>query len=116
MFSSGILSDDARDIELEIERKCLVLGIDVANAHQVQRFAHDLLQNIDTLRNAASSGDRVADSKVELYGLSVLMHKTYSESLGAGYLAQFDELAKQQKAWAIVARAIWRELEERNPE
>lgn len=114
MFSDEILRQDGRDIELEIERKCIILGLDVTNKIQLQQFAENLLQNIDELRKAAVGGDRLATMKVELYGLAMLMHKTNSELLGAGYLTQFEDLSRHQTAWAAVAAALWRELEVRN--
>jgi hypothetical protein len=44
------------------------------------------------------------------------MHRTNAELMGPGYLTQFDSLSKQQTVWAVIAQAIWRELEVRNPE
>ncbi|MDD2685598.1 MAG: hypothetical protein PHY62_05530 [Gallionella sp.] len=113
MFTKGFLRHDIEELALEVERHCLVLGLDCADQSQIRRFAHDLLQNIDTLREAAAKGDMNSRTKVELYGLVVLLHKANAEELGPNYLNQFSELAKMQPAWAAVAKAIWNELDSR---
>lgn len=114
MFSKDILAADEDGLELVIERKCIALGLDVNDSTHVQLFAQDLLLNLDSLRQKAIEGDRSSCIKVEIYGLSVLMHRTNIQLLGPGYLAQIDELSKQERVWSVIAVAIWRELESRN--
>jgi len=45
--------------------------------------------------------------------LSMLMHRTNTELLGSGYLAQLAELSKQERVWSVIAVAIWHELDAR---
>lgn len=114
MFSNDILFRDERDIELQIERKCLALGLDLTNEYAVQQFARNLLQQIDSLRKLASEGDMQSRIKIEIYGLALLMHRTNSETFGSGYLSKFKSLSQDQSAWASIAQAIWKELDVRN--
>jgi hypothetical protein len=111
VFTNNFLLKDQREIELEMERKCLALGLDYADGNAVNRLARELLHNIDALRKAASEGDMKARIKVELYGLAMLMHMTNRETFGPGYLIQFKSLAKSESAWSAIAQAIWNELE-----
>ena len=113
MFSKGILAADEDGLELVIERKCIALGLDVSDSTRVQLFARDVLLNLDVLRQRAIEGDRSSCIKVEIYGLSMLMHRTNIQLLGPGYLTQIGELSKQERVWSVIALAIWRELENR---
>lgn len=114
MFDKEILAADEDGLELVIERKCIALGLDVNDPTRVQLFAQDLLRNLDELRQKAIAGDRSATLRVEIYGLSMLMHRTNTELLGPGYLTQIVELSKQERVWSLIAVAIWRELAVRN--
>lgn len=114
MFDKEILAADEDGLELVIERKCIALGLNVDDPTSVRLFVQDLLSNLDELRQKAIDGDRSATLKVEIYGLSMLMHRTNTELLGPGYLTQIVELSKQERVWSLIAVAIWRELEVRN--
>lgn len=114
MLSKEILAADEDGLEHVLERKCIALGLNVDDETRVYLFAQDLLANLDALRELAGAGDRTARIKIEIYGLSVLMHRTNTQLFGTGYLAQFTTLAKQERTWSIITLAIWRELENRN--
>ncbi len=114
MFSKEILYSSEAGLEHEIERKCIALGLNVEDENRVTLFVKDLLANLDAIRAEANEGHRIPRLKLEIYGLSVLMHRTNNEVFGKGYLSQFDVVAKQERTWAIIARAIWRELENRH--
>ena len=116
MFGSDIMLHDGDELELQIERTCIALGLDFHDEYQVRMFARDVLQNIDRLRKAAREGDMQARIKVELYGLAMLMHKTNSATFGANYMNQFAKVTEHQSAWAAIAQALWSELESRNPD
>ena len=116
MFGSDIMLHDGDELELQIERTCIALGLDFHDEYQVRMFARDVLQNIDRLRKGAREGDMQARIKVELYGLAMLMHKTNSATFGSGYLSQFAKVTANQSAWAAIAQALWNELEARNPD
>jgi len=116
MFGSDILLQDENELELQIERTCIAMGLDFHDDYQVRVFARDVLQSVDRLRKAAREGDMQARIKVELYGLAMLMHKTNASTFGSGYLRQFAKVTEHQSAWAAIAQALWNELEARNPD
>ncbi|MFA6121830.1 MAG: hypothetical protein WCT35_07455 [Sideroxydans sp.] len=116
MFGNDLMLHEGNELELQIERTCIALGLDFHDEYQVRMFARDVLQNIDRLRKAAREGDMEARIKVELYGLAMLMHKTNSATFGSNYLNQFAKVTEHQSAWAAIAQALWRELEARNPD
>ncbi len=116
MFGNDLMLHEGDELELQIERTCIALGLDFHDDYHVRTFARDVLQNIDRLRKAACEGDMQARIKVELYGLAMLMHKTNSATFGSGYLNQFAKVTEHQSAWAAIAQALWNELEARNPD
>ncbi len=115
MFGNDLMLHEGNELELQIERTCLALGLDCHDDYQVRMFARDVLQNIDRLRKAAREGDMEARIKVELYGLAMLMHKTNSATFGTNYMNQLAKVTAHRSAWAAVAQALWNELESRNP-
>jgi hypothetical protein len=50
---------------------------------------------------------------MELYSLAMLMHKALLEVYGPDYISRFEDLSVQNVAWTALARAFWRELENR---
>jgi hypothetical protein len=114
MFGDDISFRIERELELEIERKCIILNLDYRNDVAVQSFAHDVLGHLDRYGKAAADGDMQARIKIELYGMAVLMHKSNAANFGAGYMTQLDALSVRESAWVSIARAIWNELERRN--
>lgn len=115
MFSNSFLLQDEHEIEVEIERKCLALGLDCTDEYAVGLLARELLHHIETLRKAAHDGDMHARIKVELYGLAMLMHMTNRQTFGPGYMIQLKSLSKSESAWAAIASAIWNELDRSAP-
>jgi len=114
MFTKGFLQHDLRELEMEMERRCLVLNLDSADEYQVQVFARDLLQNMDKLKESATHGEVNARTKMELYSLAMLMHKSLLEIYGPDYVSLYADLSVQNVAWAALAKALWRELESRS--
>jgi len=114
MHSNDFLLKDARGLEVEIERHCVGLGLDCADEVQVHQFAREMLQNMEQLKEAASKGDQTARAKVELFGLTMLLHEANSKAFGPEYITNIDALAKQESAWVAIAKAMWSELENRN--
>jgi hypothetical protein len=114
MFGDDISFRIERELELEIERKCLILNLDFNDDVAVHAFAHDVLSNLDRYGKAAADGDMQARIKIELYGMAVLMHKSNAANFGAGYMTQLDALSERESAWVMIARAIWNELERRS--
>ncbi len=116
MFTDGFLQQDMDDMVLEIERRCVALQLDYSDEVQVQLFVQDMFQNIDLHKHNAASGDVRARNRVEIYGLSMLMHDANQVRFGLNYLSKIDELSKLEGAWTILAKAMWRELESRGIE
>ncbi|MFH2135950.1 MAG: hypothetical protein ABII81_12390 [Pseudomonadota bacterium] len=114
MFGDDIVFKVEHELELEIERKCLILQLDCGNDVAVQTFAHDVLSHLDRYGKAAANGDMQARIKIELYGMAVLMHKSNAANFGPDYMTQLDALSARESAWVKIARAIWNELERRN--
>jgi len=114
MFGGDIVFQIERELELEIERKCLILQLDCSNDVAVHHFVHDVLSHLDQYGKAAAEGDMQARIKIELYGMAVLMHKSNTANFGPDYMTQLDALAVRESAWVRIARAIWNELEKRS--
>jgi len=105
-------SAETRDIELEIERRGVILGIDWSNVAQVRQLAREALdRSPEELKRAAGSPpDYQSLAKVELYGLAALMLKTMEESAGNGVESHGGV------AWKAFAKALWAEAELRKGE
>lgn len=116
MLSNELLLKDAAELELEIERHCVGLGLDRSDKSQIRLFVHNLLQNLTSIKKAANHGDREARAKMELYGMTMLLHEMNAQTLGPEYLMSIDALKEQEPAWVVIAKAIWDELKSRDPE
>jgi len=114
MPSNDFLLKDAQGLELEIERHCAGLALDCKDATQVRQFVHEMLQNMEQLKQAASNSDRTARAKVELYGMVLMLHDVNSKVFGPDYVTNMDALAEQESSWAVLAKAMWSELKTRN--
>ncbi|MBL8441381.1 MAG: hypothetical protein JNK96_09175, partial [Betaproteobacteria bacterium] len=103
---SGFENYDASThaIELEIERKGIILGIDWSNDAQVRALAREALQHAaQSARQVASSDipDPRLMAKVDLFGLAGVMLRTLQESADEGFLSHGGP------AWKAFARALW---------
>lgn len=116
MFGNDLMLHEGNELELQIARTGLALGLDCHDNYQVRMFARKVLQNINGLHKAAREGDMDARIKVDPYGLAVLIHKTNTTTAGSGYLNLFPKVTENQSAWATIAQALWSELEARNPD
>jgi len=101
--------EEAKEIELEIERKGIVLGIDWANDVQVRALAKEALdQSAAEIKLSASSPiDRKFMAKVDLFGLAGVMLKTMEECAGVGFECHGGP------AWKAFGKALWAEVEQR---
>ncbi len=94
---------EAVDIEREIERKGVVLGVDWNNPLQVRELARDAL----TARlNAGDYGGQLSPeerARIDLYGLAQLMLTVMRESA--------DENLQMHggAVWKLLGRALWQE-------
>jgi hypothetical protein len=116
MPSNEFLLKDAQGLELEIERHCAGLGLNCSDDVQVRQFVHEMLQNMEQLKEAASKGDHTARAKVELFGMVMLMHEANIKAYGPEYMTNIKALVKRESAWVTIANAMWGEMERRKPE
>jgi hypothetical protein len=116
MHSNDFLLKDTLELELEIERHCIGLGLDTKDEVQIRQFVHEMLQNMEQLKLAASNHETTARAKVELYSMTMMLHRANLKAYGADYMANLAVLEKHEPAWAALAKAMWSELESRNPD
>ncbi len=114
MASFENYAQDTKDIELEIERKGVALGIDWTNEDTVRALAREALDFAGAAdKNKqldAAHLDYTRLAKLELFGLAGLMLRTMQESASA---AGFESHGGD--AWKAFARALWAEKKLRQP-
>jgi hypothetical protein len=100
---------EVTEIEREIERKGIVLGIDWADDVQVRALAREALDHSGEEVQAASHGhvDYKQMAKVSLFGLAALMLRTMEESAGVGIESHGGY------AWKAFGKALWDEVNSR---
>ncbi|MGE5470134.1 MAG: hypothetical protein ACM3X0_04990 [Bacteroidota bacterium] len=100
---------NASEIEQEIERKGIVLGIDWHDEFQVRSLAREALDHVgaNLKLDAGSPVDHRLLAKLELFGLAAIMLRTMEESAEQGFESHGGE------AWKAFARALWAEAESR---
>jgi hypothetical protein len=100
-----------KDIELEIQRKGIALGIDWHDQWQVRALAKEALDHLaaDVKLAARSPTDHSLMAKVELFGLVGLMLRAMEETAGLGFESHGG------KIWKTFARALWAEKQLREP-
>ncbi len=101
--------EDAQEIELEIERKGIALGIDWNDEAQVRALAREALDYSpdDTHLKASAPLDHTLLAKIDLFGLAGLMLRTMEESAGVGIESHGGV------AWKAFAKALWAEVASR---
>lgn len=102
-------AENAREIELEIERKGVVLGIDWSNDAQVRGLAREALDPKTKEIKISSSGplDYKLMAKLDLFGLAAIMLRTMQESADVGVESHGGV------AWKAFAKALWAEADYR---
>ena len=100
---------ETSEIELEIERKGIILGINWQDEVQVRALAHEALCHLaDDMKIAMSNPiDRNMLAKVELFGLAALMLRTMQESAGVGIESHGGV------AWKAFGKALFAEAQSR---
>ena len=99
---------EAQEIEREIIRKGLVLGIDWEDEAQVRSLAREALACKDLGGSPdCAPGDARSLAKVELFGLAQLMLTVMRQSADEGMHTHGGT------AWKALARALWQEEEAR---
>ncbi|KAF0167160.1 MAG: hypothetical protein FD157_322 [Rhodocyclaceae bacterium] len=95
-------SRKARQLEREIERKGVILGIDWDDAVQVRELARQAL-DCKLGEGNCEPKDALARSRIELFGLAQLMLTVMKNS------ANDNILTHGGTAWKAFARALWAE-------
>lgn len=97
--------ENLREIEQEIVRKGVALGIDWTNQTQLRLLADEALAHHAeaalSTANGDSSSSYQARAKTELFGLAALMLRTMERCALEG------SLAHGGPAWKAFARALW---------
>lgn len=97
--------EETAQIEREIERKGVILGIDWNNTVQVQQFARQAF-HCRTGQADCDVDDPLQRARVELFALAQLMLEVMTKSAENGMQAHGGAV------WKTFARALWREKEE----
>jgi hypothetical protein len=98
-------TENAKEIELQIERKGVVLGIDWNNDAQVRSLAREALDHSakDLKISASAPVDYQLLAKLDLFGLAAMMLRTMEESASVGFESHGGV------AWKAFAKALWAE-------
>lgn len=98
---------DTQDIEREIERRGVALGIDWNNVEQVRALAREAIEHVpsDMQRAMTRPIDYQQLAKIELFGLAALMLRTMQESASIGFESHGGVI------WKTFARALWAEAQ-----
>lgn len=102
-------AEDTSEIETEIVRKGIALGIDWEDPVAVRALAHEAIDHLDHAVDtmATTPGDYQLMAKVDLFGLAGLMLKTMQKSAEQGFESHGGP------AWKAFAQALWAEKESR---
>ena len=97
-------SREAQDIEREIVRRGLVLGVDWNDEAQVRILAREAL-NCTRMPDSpeCQADDPRTRAKIELFGLAQLMLTVMRQSAAEGMLTHGGPV------WKALARALWQE-------
>lgn len=96
---------DTAEIESEIVRKGIVLGIDWSDKAAVRQLAREALGHLpeEVKLAAANPTDYQLMARVDLYGLAGIMLKTMAKSADQGFASHGGP------AWKAFAEALWAE-------
>ncbi|MBI3095799.1 MAG: hypothetical protein HYY97_13115 [Rhodocyclales bacterium] len=98
---------EAGQLDREIERKGVILGIDWSDQAQVRALAREAL-DCKLGANNCEPDDPADRARLELFGLAQLMLTVMKES------ARADMLTHGGAAWKAFATALWAEHEARH--
>ena len=103
-------AEEVREIEQEIERKGIILGIDWNDDVQVYALAREALDFRCGELHLPTSGpvDYRLMAKLDLFGLAGIMLKTMEESANMGFESHGGP------AWKALSKALWAEKQSRD--
>lgn len=95
------------EIELQLMRKGIAIGLDWSNEAAVRALAHEALNHLaeDTKHVISDPIDYKLMAKVDLFGLAGIMLKTMEESAGMGIESHGGP------AWKAFSKALWAEAQ-----
>ena len=98
---------DTAEIESEIVRKGIALGLDWSNEAEVRALAHEALNHLaeGITMSASEPVDYKRMAKIDLFGLAGIMLKTMEESADYGFQSHGGP------AWKAFAKALWVEAQ-----
>lgn len=96
---------DAREIELELERKGIALGIDWTDDAEVRALAREAVNRHANSTHLTTSEpiDHHQMAKIDLFGLAAIMLRTMEKSAMEGFESHGGV------AWKAFAKALWAE-------
>ena len=101
-------AEEVREIEQEIERKGIILGIDWNDDVQVHALAREALDCSELHLPTSGPIDYKLMAKLDLFGLAGIMLKTMEESANMGFESHGGP------AWKAFAKALWAESKSRS--
>ena len=103
-------AEEVREIEQEIERKGIVLGLDWNDDGQVRALAREAFDHAAGEAHVSATGplDYKLMAKLDLFGLAGIMLKTMEESATIGIESHGGP------AWKAFAKALWAEKQSRD--
>jgi hypothetical protein len=103
-------AEEVREIEQEIERKGIVLGLDWNDDGQVRALAREAFDHAAGEAHVSATGplDYKLMAKLDLFGLAGIMLKTMEESATIGIESHGGP------AWKAFAKALWAESKSRS--
>jgi hypothetical protein len=98
---------DIAEIEFQIVRKGIALGIDWSNKEETRALAHEALNHLsDEVKIVASEPiDHKLRAKIDLFGLAGIMLKIMEESASVGIESHGGP------AWKAFTTALWAEAQ-----
>lgn len=99
-------ASEAAQLETEIARKGIILGIDWNNAGEVHALARRMLSSHTTLQLDHPAHSPQGMAMLEMAGLSQLMLKVMENSAGDGIITHGGPV------WKSLGRALWEESKE----
>ena len=98
-------AEDIEEIEVELARKGVALGLDWSDEVAVRALAHEAINHSgrDLAQAASSPTDYELMARIDLYGLAALMLRTMQKSADVGILSHGGPI------WKAFAKALWAE-------
>ncbi len=98
-------ASEIQQLETEITRKGVIVGVDWSNEDQVRKLARQALAcHGETIQLDCNPSSPEGLAKLELFGLAQLMQKVMQQSADDGIIAHGGPV------WKSFAKALWKEM------